>query len=424
MKEDFLHYLWKFQKFQVRELHTVAREKIEIITPGQHNHLSGPDFFDARLRIGGQLWAGNVEIHIRSSHWYAHGHEKDRAYDNVVLHVVWEDDAPVFRGDNTRIPALELKTVTPDNLQQNYRKLLKNSCSFINCEKSMARVDPFLRDAYLERLFFERMERKSVTVLQDLKRSDNDWEAVFFRQLMRNFGLKINGESFRSVADSIDFKVVRKVQHEVLLMEALLFGQAGLLGEDETPDTYMKVLRKEYLYLQRKFGLSSAGVVPPYFHRLRPANFPTVRLSQLANLYCQRKTLFTLVMETDRVADFYSVLESSASPYWDDHYTFGKISGKHRKVVSRNFMDLLIVNTVLPVKFCYMRYLGREADEHLLELARSLNPEKNSITAGYTGIGIKPGDVADSQALLQLYHAYCSENRCVECTIGHQLLKT
>ncbi len=423
MKEDFLHYLWKFQKFRGESLYTSAREKVEVLVSGQHNTLSGPDFFNAKLRIDGQLWAGNVEVHVKSSDWYVHHHEKDMAYDNVILHVVWDDDMPVFRNDNSVVPAVELKHLVPETVYENYDSLLKNGHNFINCEREIGEVDRFLRDNYLERLFFERLEQKSFAVFRDLEDSKNDWEAVFFRNLMKNFGLKVNGDSFRSIADSVSYNIVRKVQEDPLQLEALLFGQAGLLEENEAPDSYMKALKKEYAYLKRKFDLSRTGIVPPRFHRLRPANFPTLRLSQLADLYFTRRTLFASAMEADGVSDFYDLFDGKASEYWENHYTFGKISGNRAKSISRSFIDLLLINTVIPVKFCYARHHGKDVNAAILDIAANLNPEKNRITDKYGALGVKAENARDSQALLQLYNTYCSENRCLECTIGHQLLK-
>ncbi|MGS2763905.1 DUF2851 family protein [Sinomicrobium sp. M5D2P9] len=423
MKEDFLHYLWKFQKFRGEVLYTSAREKVEVLATGHHNNLSGPDFFNAKLRVDGQLWAGNVEVHVKSSDWYVHHHEKDMAYDNVVLHVVWEDDMPVFRKDNSAIPAVELKHIVPGAVYANYDNLLKNGYKFINCEKEIGGVDGFLRNNYLERLFFERLERKSVAVFRDLEDSKNDWEAVFFRNLMKNFGLKVNGDSFRSIADSVSYSVVRKVQGDLLQLEALLFGQAGLLEESEAPDSYMKELQKEYMYLRRKFKLAGTGVVRPRFHRLQPANFPTLRLSQLANLYFTRKTLFASAMDVRNVKDFYDLFNSRASGYWENHYTFGKISGKRAKPLTGSFIDLLLINTVIPVKFCYSRYTGKDVNALIFDIATNLNPETNRITDKYDILGVKAENAKDSQALLQLYNTYCAKNRCLECTIGHQLLK-
>ncbi|MBC9796504.1 DUF2851 family protein [Sinomicrobium weinanense] len=424
MKEDFLHYLWKFQKFHREELYTSSREKVEVIATGQHNGSSGPDFFNAKLRIGGQLWAGNVEIHLKSSDWYVHHHEKDMAYDNVVLHVVWEDDMPVFRKDNSAIPALELKAVVPEGVWRNYTSLLKGSYDFINCEKEIGKVDPFLRDNYLERLFFERLEQKSLAVLQDLESSRNDWEAVFFKNLTKNFGLKVNGESFRSIADSISYNTVRKVRSDLLQLEALLFGQAGLLENTEVPDSYTGELHSEYIYLKKKYQLSGAGVIRPLFHKLRPANFPTLRLSQLANLYVNQGKLFAAAMEAGHIREFYDLFDSTASAYWDRHYVFGKVSGKKRsKNLSGNFIDLLMINTVIPLKFCYARHTGRDANAAILEIMESLKPEKNRVTDRFATTGIKARNAGESQALLQLYNTYCSKNRCLECVIGHHLLK-
>ncbi|UGU17083.1 DUF2851 family protein [Sinomicrobium kalidii] len=424
MKEDFLHYLWKFQKFRGENLYTSAGERVEVVTTGQHNSNSGPDFFNAKLRIGGQLWAGNVEIHLKSSDWYVHRHEKDPAYDNIILHVVWEDDMPVFRRDDSTVPAVELKDIVPETTFENYTTLLKGNYYFINCEKDIGNVPPFLRYNYLERLFFERLEQKSLAVFRDLEDSRNDWEAVFFKNLMKNFGLKVNGESFRSIADTVGYGTVRKVRDNQFRLEALLFGQAGLLDTIETPDSYTAQLCREYAYLKHKYRLSAEGIIRPRFHKLRPANFPTLRLSQLANLYFEKEKLFAAAMQAGHIREFYDLFDSVASGYWDCHYTFGKASGKKRvKKMSRSFIDLLVINTVIPLKFCYARYTGMEVNVAITELAGSLKPERNRITDKYAEAGVQAKNAGESQAMLQLYNDYCSGNRCLECTIGHHLLK-
>ena len=249
-----------------------------VTSVGQHNFNSGPDFFNAKLQIGNQLWAGNVEVHIKSSDWFLHNHEQDKAYDSVILHVVWEHDTDVFRKDNTSIPTLQLRDFTNKAVLNNYEKLFSKNGKWINCENDFALVDDFVLINWLERLYFERLERKLETIKMLLEETKNDWEAVLFIMLAKNFGLKVNGESFYSLAKSIDFSVVRKSQSNLTAIEALLFGQAGMLVDDLEIAYYLQ-LQKEYQFLKQKFKLKNNGVLPIQFFRLRPPNFPTIRLS-------------------------------------------------------------------------------------------------------------------------------------------------
>jgi len=310
MQEDFLHYIWKHKKFQFQSLQTTTGEIVFITSVGQHNFNTGPDFFNAQLKIGEQLWAGNVEIHIKSSDWFLHNHEQDENYDNVILHVVWEHDTEIFRKDNSTIPTLQLKDFIEPRILKKYQKLFSNKTKWINCENEFAEIDKFILDNWLERLYFERLERKSKTIETLLKVSKNDWESVLFKMLTKNFGLKVNGDSFFSLAESLDFSVVRKTQSNQMRLEALLFGQAGLLEQD-FEDAYYINLLKEHQFLKQKFNLKNKQVLPVQFFRLRPPNFPTIRLSQLTNLYHQNQNLFSKVMAINELEHFYELFRVS-----------------------------------------------------------------------------------------------------------------
>jgi hypothetical protein len=285
MREDLLHYIWKHKKLLSSDLLTTANEKITILDAGTHNHLSGPDFFNARIEIAKQLWAGNVEMHRKSSDWYLHSHMEDDRYQNVILHVVWEDDVPVYRSDNSTIPTLELKKFIRATVLGNYQKLFeKRRASFINCERDIGKMDPFLVSNWLDRLYIERLEDRSARILRLLGEMRDDWEQVFFLLLLKGFGSKINGETFLSLGKSLNFSVIRKLAGNPLHMESIFMGMGGLLGETGRPDPYLETLRVEYHYLKRKFNLDDSHVGKMDFFKLRPLNFPTIRLSQLAAL--------------------------------------------------------------------------------------------------------------------------------------------
>lgn len=420
MQEDFLHYVWKHKAFSSQSLKTVSGETISIKHLGQHNHNAGPDFFNGQLSINGQLWAGNIEIHIKSSDWYLHNHEKDKAYDNVILHVVWEHDTEVFRKDNSEIPTLELKHYVDDDLFGNYQKLMKSK-SWINCEADFSDIDDFLLNNWLERLFIERLERKSDDISTLLQQSNNDWEAVLFIKLLKNFGLKVNGEAFLSLAKSIDYSVVRKLQNDVLEMEALLFGQAGLL-DDDVQEAYHSDLKLRYQYLKQKFTLRNEGVLPLQFFRLRPPNFPTIRLSQFANLYTTEHQLFSKLVVMNKKDEFYELFNKGVNEFWMTHYTFSKTSKISKKLLTKSFVDLLIINTIIPLKFSYAKSQGQSIEGELFDLIKEIKLENNSIVKKFLQLKSLEKNALSSQALLQLKQHYCDKNKCLQCAIGSQLI--
>ena len=420
MQEDFLHYIWKYEKFNTSHLKTVNKESISIHQLGQHNFNSGPDFFNAQLVIADQLWAGNVEIHIKSSDWYVHNHEIDKAYDNVILHVVWEYDTEIFRKDNSEIPTLELKHYVDKTLHDNYQKLIKSK-SWINCEASFPEVNDFLLNNWLERLYIERLERKSEEISELLKKSNNDWEAVLFKMLLKNFGLKVNREGFLSLGSSFDFSVMRKLQTEVKHLEALLFGQSHML-EDDIEASYYLELQKQYKFLKQKFKLSNQSVLPIQFFRLRPSNFPTIRLSQFANLYASKRNLFSKIMSADSKEELYDLFNVGVTDFWISHYTFFKTSKTSKKMLTKSFVDLLIINTIIPLKFTYAKSQGKAIDEILLQLVKALKLEKNSTVFKFLELKDIERNALSSQALLQLKKEYCDKNKCLQCVVANELL--
>tara|TARA_B100000949_G_scaffold47660_1_gene41407 strand:- start:5105 stop:6412 length:1308 start_codon:yes stop_codon:yes gene_type:complete len=421
MKEDFLHYVWKFQKFDVGSLYTSNGEILHIKNQGSHNLNSGPDFFNAQIELDGQLWAGNVEIHLKSSDWYAHSHEKDSAYDNVILHVVWEHDTEIYRKDGSVIPTFILKEKIPKATIQQYQKLFSKGNKWINCENDFKDLDEFKVENWLERLYLERLQHKQEMLLQELKATQNHWESLLFRVLCKNFGLKVNGSSFFSVAKSIDFSVVKKCSHERQDLEALLMGQAGLL-EGETEDWYFKTLKRRYEYLKHKFQLKNGNVIVPKFFRLRPPNFPTVRLAQFAMLYFEQPSLFSKVIAGQQIEEFYELLNVSGSEYWETHYNFGVGSLQRKKRVSKSLMDLLIINTIIPLKFCYAVQHGKDVSEEILELAAKISSEENTVVKKFNSLKKVSKSACQSQALLQLKTEYCDKNKCLECAIGGYIL--
>ncbi len=424
MQEDFLHFIWKHKKLHNKRLYTTKNEDLEIVFQGNHNFLTGPDFFSAKLKIANQLWAGNVEIHVKSSDWYTHGHEIDPNYDNVILHVVWEDDVAIFRKDNTEIPTLELKNYIASDILASYKKLFASeNIKFINCENDIKKVDSFVMQHWKDRLFFERLEQKSKIVEELLDKFNNDWEQVLFVLLLKNFGSKVNGVSFYSLAINVDFSLVRKLSNNAFQLESLLFGLVGLLHGDEVADAYYQKLKKEYAYLKHKYVFEESGVVKPEFFKLRPPNFPTIRLSQVASLYHKHQNLFSKIIQSKNLEEIYSLFDVATSDYWCTHYTFSKESKKSTKKLTKKFIDLLIINTILPLKFQYAKQHSKEVEEEVLNIVSNLKKEQNNIISNFEKIGVKISNAFESQAILQNYNAYCTKNKCLQCAVGNHLLK-
>lgn len=421
MKEDFLHYLWKFKKFDLLNLRTFKGEEITIIHVGQYLELAGPDFFNAQITIGNQKWAGNVEIHIKSSDWYVHHHERDAAYENVILHVVWEHDTEIFRSDNSEIPVLELKKYVDAVTIANYQLLIAPK-SWIFCEKELNKIDSFVFKNWQERLFLERLERKSQPIYDLLEETNQDWEAVLFWLLAKNFGLNTNGDIFLKIAKSIPFSIIRKEIFEFQNLEALIFGTAGLLAS-EKEDAYFKDLQFRYLYLLHKYQLEKPILEPVHFFKHRPDNFPTIRLSQLAGLYHSQQNLFSKIIRFNSVANTYQILAVSASLYWQNHYQFDRESPKKKKALSKSFMDLIIINTIIPLQFAYAKSQGKDVLEELMQLLHEVAPEKNAIIDKFSSFGIKSTNAFETQSLLQLKNEYCNKSNCLKCGIGMELLK-
>ena len=426
MNEDFLHYLWKHKKFNLLNLRTAQDVPVEILKTGQHNQLAGPDFFNAYLRIDGQKWAGNVELHHKASEWYAHGHERDPGYDNVILHVVWENDMPIFGKDNTLLPTLILKNHIDPSLIKGYKKLFDHPhTGFNNCEQDFGNVPLHIIQNWLERLYLERLERKVAQIDSLLRESHNDWEAILFKMLARSFGTKINGDAFMAMADQLPFKVLRKIANTPGSLEAVFLGIAGLMPQDAQGSSEREIVewKKEYEFLTSKYDLKRSPFNVQFF-RLRPVNFPTIRLSQLAALYQRENQLFAKLIKMDTLAGFYKLLAVNASGYWDTHYNFGKAQPKRVKKLSRGFIDLLLINTIIPVIFAYNKSRNNTDQERILQLISQIKTEKNKITDKFHTMHTMPKNALISQGLLQLKNEYCDKNRCLKCRVGNYLIDT
>ena len=422
MKEDFLHYVWQYKKFDFSNLKTVREESLQIINVGSYLQQTGPDFFNAQIHIDNQKWAGNIEIHIKSSDWYLHHHERDSNYDNVILHVVWEHDAPIFRKDNSEIPTLVLKHYVLKDVFENYQSLVAPK-SWIYCENQIASVDEFIIENWKERLFFERIERKSIPIQKLLTESNQDWEAVLFCMLAKNFGLNTNGDIFLKMAQSFPFSIIRKERFEAENLEALFFGIADLIPV-QPEDNYAKDLKKRFDYITQKHQLQKIVLEPLQFFKHRPDNFPTIRLAQFAMLYHKQQNLFSKIIDVKKLEDFYSIFNIETNEYWQTHYQLDKESVKKKKKISKLFIDLIVINTIIPIQFAYANSLGKEISETIIETMCKIAPEKNSITDKFKRFKVKSNNAFDTQSLLQLKNEYCNAGKCLHCSIGIQLLKS
>lgn len=421
MKEDFLYYLWRTKRFDLSDLKTTTDEAVTILQTGELNRDSGPDFLNARIQIGETLWAGNVEMHIKSSDWTLHRHHDDPAYDNVVLHVVIEEDQPVIRKNGERIPCLEMQKRIPPKLAANYRKLLQNSY-WIPCQQQIGNIPEITRNLWLDRLLIDRLESKTAEIEQSLQHNRQDWEETFYQFVAKNFGIKINAEPFERLAKSLPQRILNKHKTNLFQLEALLFGQAGML-ENEFADDYPTKLKKEYLFLKQKYDLKPINLESWKLMRLRPANFPAIRIAQFATLIHQSVHLFSKMLAAKNVKEIENMFEIKISNYWLTHYLFDKPSKRKKKSFGRAAVHLLIVNTIVPFLFLYGKLKGEDPyTEKSLQLLEELKPENNNIIDKWKTLGFNPGSAYQTQALLELKNSYCKHKKCMNCAIGNAVL--
>jgi len=422
VKEDLLHFLWRTRRFDQTGLTTTEGDPLEILHPGEHNTHAGADFSNARLRIGETTWAGNVEMHLKSSDWLRHKHQHDRAYGNVILHVVLDDDRPIRREDGGLIPCLEMKKRVPQHLAATYQKLLHNE-HWIPCQHFFHSVPDMTKNLWLDRLLVERLEQKTDAIRTTLLQNGNDWEETFYQFIARNFGLKVNAGPFEALAKSLPQKILARHKEDLQQVEALLFGQAGLLGADHGED-YPDKLKNEYLFFQKKYALQPLDPVVWKFLRLHPGNFPTIRLAQFARLVCRSAHLFSQILEVKNQADIERLFEVKLDGYWLTHYTFGTVSPKRNKSLGKDTIRLLTINTIAPFLFFYGKMRGEEdLKDRALQLLEALPPEKNSILAGWEKLGVEAKSAYRTQALLQLKNVHCDRKQCLTCAIGGAILK-
>lgn len=418
--EQLLHYVWKHKIFPLKELKTTTGQQVEVIDTGLANTDAGPDFFNAKLKLDGVLWIGNIEIHERSSDWFKHGHHADTGYNSVILHIASEIDTEISRSNGERIPQIQL--ICPEAVRTNYKELLETD-SYPPCYRIIPSLPPFTAHSWMTALQMERFEQKATLLNERLKRCQGNWEDAFFITLARNFGFGLNGDAFETWAHRLPFRAVDKHRNDLFQIEAIFFGQAGML-EDSDGDGYYLRLKKEYTYLQHKFGLIPMDASLWRFLRLRPANFPHIRIAQLACLYHRAYGLLSRIMETETLQGVRDILKGGTSEYWLTHYTFGGSSPSRPKTLSNTSLDLLIINTVVTFLYAYGLHKGnRVLCARAGSFLEELKAENNYITRMWEQCGMKASNAADSQALIQLKKEYCDKKKCLYCRIGYEYLK-
>jgi hypothetical protein len=421
MTERLLQFIWQFQYFNKNELHVEQGDKLSIIYPGQYNTNQGPDFLNAKIIIGTTTWVGNIELHIFSSDWLKHQHTSDKNYGNIILHVVWEHDVEITNDHGSVLPALSLKNLVPKVLLQRYENLIASQ-HFVPCEMYLPVLNQISWLAWKERLAVERLQRKSTLVTAQLAEANNHWEEVFWMMLARNFGIKVNAEIFETIAKTLPVNILAKHKNQIHQLEALLLGQAGLL-EEEFNEDYPQLLQREYRFLQKKYSLKQISV-KPFFLRMRPANFPTIRLAQLAMLVHLSSHLFSKVKETNDVNEVRQLLNVTANDYWHYHYLLDEPGNYQSKQLGKQMAENIIINTIVPVLFAYGSYHSDEQiKDKCLQWLAELLPEKNTITNKWTSFKVSNANALESQALIELKNNYCNEKRCLECSVGNALLR-
>ncbi len=422
MEEAFLHFLWKFQHFNSRELDTVSGQEITVFHPGYLNTDAGPDFNNAKIKIGDIIWTGSVEIHVNAKDWNRHGHQEDEAYNNVILHVVWNNDAVIHRQNDSEIPAMELKGIVDHRMIENYQRLLEPDAEIL-CSSFLENVKSITIYSMMDKVLAERMQEKSENIFREIALTENDWEEIAWRMLCKNFGFKTNAFPFYDLGKSLPLKILKKEVHNPKTVEALLFGQAGFL-DDKMDDAYHAELAAEYAFKSMKYSLERRVDLHQWkFLRLRPANFPTVRIAQLAAVVTNHSNLFSLFMDFEGISALKKQLAVTQSEYWLHHYNFGSKTENEIGKLGTGSIENVLINTVAPLLFAYGVYKDREElKEKSFELLAAIKPETNSITKKWKEVGLEIKSAFDSQASIELFNQYCLKKRCLHCAIGTEII--
>ncbi len=424
MREEFLSYIWEYKLLCSKSLTTTAGKELEIISPGIKNNNSGPDFLAAKVRIGNTIWAGNVEIHLKTSDWRHHGHHNDPAYSNIILHVVFEDDTSVNKNKCLYPqPCLEIKEQINKEYFKNFQALINNK-AWIPCRSNINETGGVVLSSWLSRLLVERLESKSGEILHFLKYFNGNWDETFYYFLAKNFGFKKNKTAFGILAQKTPYSLLWKHKDKLLQIEALLFGQAGLLDES-LKEVYAKTLFNEYSFYKTKYALQSLDKKLWKYAKLRPANFPGLRISQFAMLIFKSGKLFSELVLNENIESIKESLRVECSPFWLDHYRFDKKSVRKSKAIGEESINNILINTILPFMFVYGKErMNTALTERPIEFLSKLPAEQNHIINKWKSLGVKPSNAADSQSLIELKKNYCTAKKCLKCPIGHKIISS
>lgn len=419
--ERLIQYVWKYRLYEPDSLVDTEGLPITIIDPGIHNTHAGPDFFNAKIRIGDQLWAGNIEIHSSPADWYKHGHHEDAGYNSVILHIALTyDSGKIVTQEGRTVPQLTIKI--PEKIAENYEYLLFADRD-IPCLGRIKEIAPIHLTDWKNALTIERLENKSNRIESLLNQTKGDWEEVFYITLARNLGFGINGDAFERLAGSLPLRYIQKHRDSLFQIEALLFGQAGLLEEENEDDAYYSKLRQESLFLRNKFSLHPLDEYLFKKLRTRPYNSPHIKIAQFAAMLHEHESLFSKVLEAQHIEQYFALFTPSVSAYWQSHFYFHNLSVKSEKKLSPNALFIVLINTVVPVLFAYGKKKKRtDLVDYSLQLLERLPPEKNSIVTLFERAGLSVVNAADTQAVIQLKREYCEKKECLFCRIGHKLL--
>jgi len=429
--EELLHYVWKHRLFPLSPLKTIDGLAVEVIDSGLPNPNAGPDFFNAKVSIGGLLMAGNVELHVKASDWFLHHHDEDERYDSIILHVVEESDATIHRRDGQLIPQLVLPI--PDSIRSRYDALMKED-HYPPCYRIVGDLSQLAIHSWLSALLFERLEMRRKQIVERYEQHEKNWNDALFATLARSFGFGVNGDAFDAWARSIPFRAVDKHRDNLMQVEALFFGQAGLLRPEAIPsyyrdeamkDDYYRQLCREYDFLAHKFTLTPIATLLWKFARMRPDNSPFVRMAQLAMLYYNENISASSLVGMPNKESITSLLRVGTSSYWDTHFCFGSTPTASRpKILGETALTLLIINAIAPVLFAYGHHMGDSSlQEKAIQLLEELPAENNYIIRSWNDCGLTVKSAVDSQSLIHLKRVYCERKDCLRCRIGYQYLK-
>jgi hypothetical protein len=419
MTELLLHYIWQHKLYNAEQLHTTTGLLVKVIKVGTYNTNAGPDFLNAQLIIGDVTLAGNVELHLNTSDYVKHKHQNDAAYNNLILHVVLNNDTDIKLQN---IETVELQHIVNANVEAKYQHLMKQNS--LLCAAQIANVPQHLFNTYLESLTVERLYNKVAGIQTTLAHNQNNWEQTFFNYLCRALGAPINSDTFELLAQSISVQLLAKHKNNLMQLEALLLGQAGFLTPIATTDSYHAQLIKEYAYLQRLYNLQPLPASTWKYMRLRPAHFPSLRIAQLASIVHQSQHLFSQLIAANNIKQSYALFDIEPSAYWLTHYQLGAPSNLKVKSLGTTTINTIIINTIVPLMFAYGNYGNYDAlKDKAYDWLCALKPEKNSIITCFTNAHIQPLDAGQTQALLQLYKTKCTAKQCLSCVVGNYIIK-